>query len=240
MKRLLVGVAVVGSACAIGPRAPVGVVLITLDTTRADRLSPYGFGDAHMPALDRLAREGVVFDQATTVAPLTLPAHASLLTGLLPPHHGVHDNASAPLGPEQVTLAEILEARGYRTAAFVGSAVLDPDRGLRQGFQEYGSVSRSNVNPLSPLGRGGQRSASAVMDDAVRWLATGDHAPFFLWTHLYDAHRPYQAPEPFASRYDPYMAEIAYADSQIARAPRRARPPTPPGSRGRHRSCRSR
>jgi choline-sulfatase len=217
MKRLLVAVAVVGSACAIGPRAPVGVVLITLDTTRADRLSPYGFGNARMPALDRLAREGVVFDQATTVAPLTLPAHTSLLTGLLPPHHRVRDNASAPLDPEQATLAEILAARGYRTAAFVGSAVLDPDRGLRQGFQEYGGISRNTVNRLPPLGRGLQRPAGAVMDDALRWLATVNDAPFFLWTHLYDPHRPYEAPEPFASRHDPYVAEIAYADSQIAR-----------------------
>jgi len=217
MKRLLVAIAVVGSACAIEPPVPMGVVLITLDTTRADRLSPYGFGDAHMPALDRLAREGVVFDQATTVAPLTLPAHASLLTGLLPPHHRVRDNASAPLGNDHVTLAEVLAARGYRTAAFVGSAVLDPDRGLRQGFQEYGGISRDTSNPLAPVGRGLQRPAGAVMDDAVRWLATVDHAPFLLWTHLYDPHRPYEAPEPFASRHDPYVAEIVYADSQIGR-----------------------
>ena len=90
---MLVAAAVVVSACAIGPGAPVSVVLITLDTARADRLSPYGFGDATMPALDRLARDGVVFDQAATVAPLTLPAHTSLLTGLLPPRHGVRENA---------------------------------------------------------------------------------------------------------------------------------------------------
>jgi glucan phosphoethanolaminetransferase (alkaline phosphatase superfamily) len=121
MKRMLVAAAVLAGACAIAPRTPVGVVLITLDTARADRLSPYGFGDATMPALDRLAREGVVFDQATTVAPLTLPAHTSLLTGLLPPRHSVRENASAPLADQHVTLAEILEARGYRTGAFVGS-----------------------------------------------------------------------------------------------------------------------
>ena len=125
----------------MGPRVPArGVVLITLDTTRLDRLSRYGFADANMPALDRLAHEGVVFNQATTVAPLTLPAHTSLLTGLLPLRHGVRDNASAPLSIVHVTLAEILEARSYRTAAFVESAVLDPNRGLRQGFQEYGSI----------------------------------------------------------------------------------------------------
>src|SRR6185503_17482787 len=124
-------------ACARGldsPGVPRAVVLVSLDTTRADRLSPYGFMDVTMPSLDRLAREGVVFDQATTVAPLTLPAHTSLLTGLLPPRHGVRENASVPLSDGQVTLAEILDARGFRTAAFVGSGVLDPDRGLRQGF----------------------------------------------------------------------------------------------------------
>jgi arylsulfatase A-like enzyme len=170
-----------------------------------------------MPTLDRLAREGVVFDQATTVAPLTLPAHTSLLTGLLPPRHGVRDNASAPLLMEHVTIAEILEARGYRTAAFVGSAILDPDRGLRQGFQEYGSIARDTSSPLPPPGCGLQRRAGAVMDDAIRWLADVGDSPFFLWTHLYDPHYPYEAPEPFASKHDPYVAEIAYVDSQIAR-----------------------
>ena len=99
--------------------APIGVVIITLDTTRADRLSIYGLMDVAMPALERLAREGVVFDQATTVAPLTLPAHTSLFTGLLPPRHGVRDNASEPLVGTETTLAEVLHAQGFRTAAFV-------------------------------------------------------------------------------------------------------------------------
>jgi arylsulfatase A-like enzyme len=156
-------------------------------------------------------------DQVTTVAPLTLPAHASLFTWLLPPRHGARDNASAPLADEHVTLAELLHERSFRTAAFAGSAILNPDRGLRQGFETYGSISRDIVNPLPPLGRGLERSAGAVMDDAIRWLADAGNAPFFLWTHLYDPHRPYQAPEPSASRYDPYVAEIAYADSQIVR-----------------------
>ena len=196
---------------------PRGLVIVTLDTTRADRLSPYGFAAANMPALDRLAREGVVFDQATTVAPLTLPAHTSLLTGLLPPRHGVRDNASAPLLMEHVTIAEILAAGGYRTAAFVGSVVLDPNRGLSQGFQEYGGISRDTSSPLPPPGRGLQRPAGAVMDDAIRWLANVGDSPFFLWTHLYDPHQPYEAPEPFASKHNPYVAEIAYVDSQIAR-----------------------
>src|SRR5574339_241765 len=95
------------------PLQPANVLLITLDTTRADRLTPYGFMDARMPALERLAREGVVFDQATTVAPLTLPAHCSLFTGLLPPRHGVRDNADPALSPQATTLAETLQGRGY-------------------------------------------------------------------------------------------------------------------------------
>jgi choline-sulfatase len=207
LRPFLVALALVGSACVVATRVPAtSVVLITLDTTRADRLSPYGFRDAVMPALDRLAREGAVFDQATTVAPLTLPAHASLFTGLLPPRHGVRDNSSRSLSSDHVTLAEILRARGFRTAAFVGSTVLDPDRGLDQGFEVYRGVSSSR-----------QRRADAVIDDAIRWLGGMSGAPFLLWAHLYDPHRPYEAPEPFASRHDPYVAEIAYADSQIAR-----------------------
>ena len=217
MKSSLVAAAIVASACSFGPHAPRSVLLITLDTTRADRLPPYGFGDATMPALDRLAREGVVFDQATTVAPLTLPAHTSLLTGLLPPRHGVRENASAPLADRHVTLAEILEARGYHTGAFVGSAILDPDRGLRQGFQEYGRIPHETGETLPQAGRAVQRRGGAVVDDAIRWLERVGDAPFFLWAHLYDPHRPYEAPEPFASRHNPYIAELAYADSQIAR-----------------------
>jgi arylsulfatase A-like enzyme len=190
-----------------------GVVLVTLDTTRADRLSPYGFMDLPMPALDRLAREGVVFDRAQSVAPLTLPAHSSLFTGLYPPAHGVRDNLSDPLGQDQVTLAEVLAERGFRTAAFVGSAVLLPDRGLNQGFDVYspGRLGESD----SPLR--GQRRADAVVDETIAWLQGVGESPFFLWTHLYDAHRPYDPPPPFHTMADPYVGEIGFADSQLGR-----------------------
>ena len=110
------------------------LVIVTLDTTRADRLPAYGDSSVATPALDRLAREGVVFDRAESVAPLTLPAHSSLFTGLYPPHHGVRDNADQPLDVKHATLAEIVHARGLRTAAFVGSTVLAADRGLARGF----------------------------------------------------------------------------------------------------------
>lgn len=195
---------------------PRSVIVITLDTTRADRLSVYGFNNAPMPGLERLAREGVVFDRATSVAPLTLPAHCTLFTGLFPPAHGVRDNADGALSQQQTTLAEILKARRYETAAFVGSTVLDSDRGLAQGFDYYGSVPRGGPS-TGPFGAA-QRPADLVMNDALRWIEGHDQTSFFAWVHLYDAHRPYAAPEPFRSEFlDPYVAEIAFADAQIAR-----------------------
>jgi arylsulfatase A-like enzyme len=200
---------------------PIGVVLITLDTTRADRLSPYGMMDVSMPHLERLAREGVVFDQASSVAPLTLPSHCSIFTGLFPPAHGVRDNADRALAPDHTTLAEILKARGFETAAFVGSAVLDPDRGLEQGFSQYRGVSRATLKGRATSmveADSRQRRADEVIADATRWLERIDGSRFFLWTHLNDPHRPYDPPEPFRSRYfDPYVGEIAFADSQIGR-----------------------
>ena len=193
---------------------PIGVVIITLDTTRADRLSPYGFMDAPMPALDRLAREGVVFDRATSVAPLTLPAHSSLFTGLVPPRHGVRDNGDPALGAAHTTLAEVLSSQGFRTGAFVGSAVLNADRGLAQGFEIYrGSVS-FETDPSQPL----QRRAKEVISDATHWLDQVAGSPYFLWVHLYDAHRPYDPPEPYRSLYaDPYIGELLFVDSQVGR-----------------------
>jgi choline-sulfatase len=194
--------------------APIGVVMITLDTTRADRLSAYGFMDASMPHLDRLAREGVVFDRAVTPAPLTLPAHASLFTGLYPHHHGVRDNADRPLAASFTTLAETLRSHGFHTSAFVGSVVLASDRGLSQGFEKYGDVPAGI--PDTPGAR--QRRADSVIDDAIEWLEECGRAPFFTWAHLYDPHLPYDPPEPFRSRYpDSYVGEIAYADAQLGR-----------------------
>lgn len=187
----------------------VHVVVITLDTTRADRLSPYGFMDASMPALERIAAEGVVFDRAFTVAPLTLPAHTSLFTGLLPPHHRVRDNAAPPLEERYKTLAEVLRSEGYCTAAFVSSVVLAANRGLAQGFSYYGGVNAA----LAP-----QRRADDVVDEAMRWLNQDRPCPLFLWAHLYDGHRPYEPPEPYRSRFtDPYVGELAFAESQVQR-----------------------
>lgn len=194
---------------------PVGVVVITLDTTRADRLSPYGYMNVSLPSLERLATEGVVFDQATSVAPLTLPAHTSLFTGLLPQNHGVRDNADHALGETETTLAEMLQAQGFRTGAFVGSVVMNPERGLKQGFDHYESVPASDRR--TPETR--QRRADEVIDGALKWLDTVGDSRFFMWTHLYDAHRPYEPPEPYRSTYghNLYVGEIAFMDAQIGR-----------------------
>jgi choline-sulfatase len=199
-------------------RFALNVVIVTLDTTRADRLSPYGLMDVSMPALDRLAREGVVFDQATSVAPLTLPAHASLFTGLFPPNTRVHDNADHPLDDRFTTLAEIVHALDFRTGAFLGSIVLRSDRGLAQGFDRYSGVESRSAGEGSGAALARQRRGDEVVTDALRWLDEVGDARFLLWAHLYDPHRPYDPPEPYRSRYaDRYVGEIAFADSQIDR-----------------------
>lgn len=201
-------------ACSARQPPPTGLVVITLDTTRADRLSPYGYMNVALPAIERLAREGVVFDRASSVAPLTLPAHTSLFTGLIPPRHGVRDNADPPLDGAITTLADALAARGFTTAAFVGSAVLAPDRGLAQGFATYTGPAGRDGTPDEP-----QRPADAVIDDALRWIEGIGGSPFLLWTHLYDPHRPYDPPAPYQSLFahDPYLGEIVFADAQIGR-----------------------
>jgi arylsulfatase A-like enzyme len=189
-----------------------GVLLVTLDTARADRLSPYGFMDARMPHLERLAREGALFEQAFTVAPLTLPAHASLFTGLLPPSHAVRDNADQPLAAAHTTLAERLQSRGFRTGAFVGSVVLQSDRGLAQGFDTYRDV-RAQAGASTR-----QRPGNMVVDEAIEWLEEAAGSPFLLWAHLYDAHAPYEPPAPYrAAHADPYVGELLFADAQLGR-----------------------
>lgn len=196
----------------VQPRAVTGVVLVTLDTTRADRLSPYGFMGVRMPHLERLSREGVLFQQALSVAPLTLPAHASILTGLLPPSHGVRDNADHPLAGTHTTLAETLQGHGFRTGAFVGSVVLQSDRGLAQGFEAYGDVQ----SPSTAVSPARQRPGNEVVDEAIGWLDGVAGSPFFLWAHLYDAHAPYTPPEGYRST-DPYIGELMFMDAQLGR-----------------------
>jgi arylsulfatase A-like enzyme/tetratricopeptide (TPR) repeat protein len=198
------------------------VVLITLDTTRADHLGCYGYSLPTTPHVDAFAGRGVAFTQASSVAPLTLPAHSSIMTGMQPTHHGVRVNGNAALGQSQETLAEVFSKRGYGTGAFVGAFVLDGRWGLNQGFQHYDD--RFDLKKYKHLDLGTvQRPGNEVMDAALAWLESHKQGPFFAWIHLYDAHVPYEPPEPFRSRFGGrglaglYDGEIAFADEQVGR-----------------------
>ena len=201
---------------ATGPTPP-SLVLLTLDTTRSDYLGAYGAAGAETPVLDGLAARGARYATAITPSPLTLPAHASLLTGLDPPAHGVRDNGTAVLPPDLPTLATALAGRGYATGAFVASRVLDRRFGLDRGFDVYGD--RMAAERTGQYGYP-ERDAAAVTDAALAWgarLPAGK--PYFLWVHYYDPHAPYQPPGAgrAGSREAAYAGEIAFVDRQIGR-----------------------
>jgi choline-sulfatase len=213
-------VARVADVAAPGSAAGYNVVLVTMDTARRDRFGCYGDADARTPTVDALAATGVRFADAVTSVPLTLPSHTTLLTGLYPTSHGVHDNGVDALGPEPSTLATSLSQRGYATGAFVGAFVLDERFGLARGFDVYDfAVGSDGYRPSQPDFN--ERAADGVTDAALEWLnrAAGGDAPFFAWLHYFDPHLPYTSPlaglPEFAGR--PYDAEIAYADAQLKR-----------------------
>ena len=201
------------------------IVLITLDTTRADALGSYG-ATVPTPVLDRLAQQGIRFDRAISPSPLTLPAHVSLMTGLAPPSHGIHDNGLNSLEPSIPTLASVLTTHGYKTAAVVGSLVLNRRFGLDSGFQTYDDVMAAEA-----VGEYGypERTAEKVTEAALHWLRqqngegmTTDKksasGPLFLWVHYYDPHAPYAAPGDRAIDVrEQYSAEIRFVDQQIGR-----------------------
>jgi arylsulfatase A-like enzyme/tetratricopeptide (TPR) repeat protein len=198
------------------------VILISLDTTRADHLGCYGSSEARTPAIDGLARRGVLFSQAASPAPLTLPSHSSIMTGLYPTYHGVRLNGTTALSQEQTTLAEALSDNGYQTGAFVGAFVLDGRWGLNQGFRVYDD--QFDLRKVKQLDLAAvQRPANQVMDAALRWLDGHKNGPFFAWIHLYDPHTPYAPPEPLLSEFGRrgpaglYDGEIAFADQQVDR-----------------------
>jgi arylsulfatase A-like enzyme len=215
------------------------VLLVTVDTLRADRVGAYGSRRGLTPTIDGFAAAGLRFERTYAHVPLTLPSHASLLTSSYPTRHGVHDNGTFQLGPSPPTLAEALKRAGYRTAAFVGAFVLDARFGLGRGFDVYDD---------RMLGRGGdvefvQRSAEQVLAPAYAWITSGAlspgarsseratasprssvpsppssvPSPWLAWVHLYDPHEPYAPPEPYRSSYasEPYDGEIAYADAAL-------------------------
>ena len=194
------------------------VLLITVDTIRADRLGAYGFEGIDTPIIDSLAARGVTFTRAYSPTPLTLPSHASIFSGTFPPYHGVRDNGAFAVPAELTLMAEVFQANGFATAAFVGAFVLDSRFGLDQGFESYFDdfeLPRQNIIGLGTV----QRPAEEVIDAALEWLEGEGGLPFFLWVHLYDPHTPYAPPEPYRSEYagKPYLGEIAYTDAQIGR-----------------------
>ncbi|RMH23293.1 MAG: tetratricopeptide repeat protein [Acidobacteria bacterium] len=198
------------------------LLLVTLDTLRADHLGSYGYAAARTPHLDALAGRGLRFAQAATVTPLTLPAHSSLMTGTFPAYHGVRDNGGFYLDDEAETLAEVLAAAGWRTGGFVGAFVLDSRWGIAQGFEHYFDDFDLTRFDDAPGMDAIQRPGSEVVDRALAWLAADRERPFFAWVHLYDPHTPYAAPEPFRSRFPAtltgaYDAEIAATDAQVGR-----------------------
>ena len=204
------------STSKVQPQSGQNVLLITIDTLRADRLGCYGYSRGTTPNIDRLAREGVLFEDAIAQVPVTLPSHVSLLTSTFPPVNGVRDNTYFRLDPEALTLAEIFQTVGYQTGAFVGAYVLDASFGLGQGFDVYDA--RMKARGGDAVGTFSERRANEVVDAFGRWLGEADPGkPFFAWVHLFDPHTPYAAPSPFRERYvsSPYDGEIAYVDDQI-------------------------
>ena len=202
---------------------PRSLLLVTLDTVRADHLGAYGYPSAETPALDRLAKQGLRFDHAGSAVPLTLPSHATILSGLTPPHHGLRNNAAGRFPADRETLATRLSAAGYATGAFVGSFVLDHRFGLGRGFDLYDDEIERDPAASDSSGLEAERPGSVVVDRALSWLekAADDKAgrPFFAWVHLYDAHAPYTPPEPYRTRHKDalYDGEIASVDAQVGR-----------------------
>ena len=211
-------------ATAQTPAKPApNVVLITIDTLRADHVGCYGYKQIKTPNIDGLAADGVRFDRAFAVVPVTLPSHSSMLTGTYPMLSGMHDFSGNKLSPLQPTLASVLKQAGYQTGAVIGSAVLDSRFGLNQGFDfyydhfEFSRLDEANLDEM-------ERPGNVVADVALNWLekdwlAKNPQKKFFLWMHLYDPHFPYHPPEPYSREYatQPYDGEIAFADEQVGR-----------------------
>jgi choline-sulfatase len=203
-----------------GEKTPPGdVFLITIDTLRSDHVGCYGYQWIQTPTIDQLAKQGIRFAQAFTPSPITNTSHASILTGLLPSSHGVSD-FGVPLTADHSTLAELLEKRGYQTAAFIGSVILDSKTlapGLDRGFEFYDNFPEK-TETKSRWGRL-ERRGMDVVQRAETWLDGHRTGPHFVWVHLYDPHDPYEPPPPYSERYKDHLydGEIAFADSALGR-----------------------
>src|SRR3954463_16712618 len=191
------------------------VILVTIDTLRADAVGYSGNTRVKTPFLDRLASEGIVFTNAHAHNVVTLPSHINILTGLYPYQHGVHDNAGFKLAPKNETLGAMLHRAGYTTGAFIGAYPLDARYGLNAGFDVYDDNYGKGAASLDFTNQ--ERPAGAVLEAASRWWTANQGKPRFLWVHLYDAHAPYRPPEPFASEYasDAYLGEVAAVDHAL-------------------------
>src|SRR3954468_3340749 len=220
-RAILIGLLALSAACnRAQPAAPVApvrhILIISIDTLRADRVGAYGYATARTPSLDALARAGVRFDRAFATAPITLTSHASLLTGRYPPGHGARHNG-VQVNPNVPTIADRLAHDGFATAAFVAAFPLDRRFGLNKGFQTYG-----DRLPRTPDGRlANERPGRAVADEAIAWIGSHRQDRFFVWVHFFEPHAPYgdpsdpaEAARPVSARYDD---EVAEADRQIAR-----------------------
>ena len=216
---LLALAALARGSFAVGQSAPSGppnILLVTIDTLRADRVGAYGHAGARTPAMDRLAREGVLVSDAVVHVPQTRPSHASIFTGRLPYEHGLRDNASPPLKPGTPTLASMLKARRYETAAFIAAYPVSRSSGLYQGFDIYDDPFEGGARATS-RNAAMERRAARVVDSALGWLQKPRRTPFFAWLHFFDPHAPYEPPANFVNKANPYDGEVAYADAQLAR-----------------------
>lgn len=191
--------------------ARLNVLLITLDTTRADRLGVYGYAKARTPNLDAITRNGVMFSNAYCQVPLTLPSHCSIMTGTTPLAHGVHNNGTYVLGADKLTLAKVLKDKGYKTAAFVSSFSVDSRFGLDQGFDIYDDNYQED-SPFKALNA--ERKAEQVLAAFTPWFDKLRDEPFFCWVHFFDPHLPYSPPSPYREEFKDrlYDGEIAYMD----------------------------
>ncbi|MEL6343014.1 MAG: sulfatase-like hydrolase/transferase [Myxococcota bacterium] len=211
------------TGCTIKPAPqkpkPPNVLLVTMDTLRADALPMYGNTVSQAPVLRQFASESTRFSRAFSVTPLTIPAHSSIFTGLYPPRHGVRDNGDFFLSDDALTLAERMKAAGYQTMAAVGAEVTSHHWGFSQGFDDFFDDMGASREEESNRWRV-ERRGDLVINDAIGWFNERDGpAPWFAWVHLFDAHHPYEAPEAYARQYpaQPYLAEVNYVDFQIGR-----------------------
>ena len=222
----IVLLALAAGACRRDPGPPLqsaqargaNVLLVTIDTLRRDRVGAYGNRDGLTPAIDRLAAHGVVYQHAYAHAPMTLPSHTSILTGLTPRHHGVRNNTAFRLDDRVPTLATLLKDAGYRTGAFIGAFVLDARFGLSRGFDEYDDRLPHADRATFQFS---ERRAAEVVRKAGDWILPGSQppapSPWFAWVHLYDPHAPYDPPAEYRAGRAPYDGEIAYADAMLGR-----------------------